>query len=101
MNSLRPLHPLHAAKISLPVEPATLPVEEKQFLAEPLAGRHCASGAATFPNQPGSPVNRLHGEDAEIAKKTKEPRRFLFGFLCILCGLCEKLFFPAAPAFSL
>jgi hypothetical protein len=30
---------------------------------EPLAGRHCDSGAAACPNQPGSPVKRLPGED--------------------------------------
>src|SRR5579871_1345667 len=30
-----------------------------RFLAEPLAGRHYVSGAATCSKQPGSPVKRL------------------------------------------
>ncbi len=39
--------------------------------AKPLAGRHCAAGAAACPNQPRSPVNRLPGE----AQRTHAQRR--------------------------
>ena len=44
--------------------------------AEPLAGRHCASGAAAGTNRPGSPVKRLHGEGT--------PRLLDFGLARVL-----------------
>ena len=43
---------------------------------EPLAGRHCASGAAACPDRPGSPVKGLPGEDLLEETRIHAPSGF-------------------------
>ena len=51
--------------------------------AEPLAGRHCASGAAACTNQPGSRSKRLHGEMSGCVYVELRGERAYFGLLSV------------------